>query len=269
MIARLLVLSLCTLAAVPAVAQPAAAPAVDVTALAKEQQNPISSLTSIPLQFNFDTGGGLEEQTSLLLNAQPVIPFRLTSGWNAISRTVFPITSMPGPDGTRYAGIGDIQLQLFITPARKQKVIWGAGPVVSAPTATTTPLETGSWALGPTFVTLTMSGPWVVGALMNNVWTISDTGADKRVNQFLLQPFINFNLANGWAIATVPIITANWEAESGQQWTVPVGVGISRTTVFSGRPMVLSLHYYHNVVRPDTAPSSQLRMMCVLLFPKR
>ncbi len=101
MIARLLILSLCTLAAIPAWAQQAAAPPVDVTALAKEQQNPISSLTSIPLQFNFDTGGGLEDQTSLLLNAQPVIPFRVSSGWNAISRTVVPIANLPGPEGTR------------------------------------------------------------------------------------------------------------------------------------------------------------------------
>ncbi len=141
--------------------------------------------------------------------------------------------------------------------------------MLSAPTATTSGLETGSWALGPTFVALAMPGPWVVGTLVNNVWTIADAGDDKKVNQFLLQPFVNYNLAKGWAIATVPIITANWEAESGQQWTVPVGLGISRTTVFSGRPMVLGVHYYKNVVHPDTGPSSQLRFMVVMLFPRR
>ena len=269
MIARLLILSLCAIAAIPAWAQQAAGPPVDVTALAKEQQNPISSLTSIPLQFNFDTGGGLEDQTSLLLNAQPVIPFRVSSGWNAISRTVVPIASLPGPEDTRQSGVGDIQLQLYLTPSKARGVIWGAGPVVSAPTATTAGLETGSWAIGPTFVALAMPGPWVVGTLVNNVWTISDAGDDRKVNQFLLQPFVNYNLAKGWAIASVPIITANWEADSGQEWTVPLGLSISRTTVFSGRPMVLGLHYYHNVVHPDTAASSQLRFMVVLLFPKR
>ena len=131
-------------------------------------------------------------------------------------------------------------MQLYLTPSKGDKVIWGAGPVVSAPTATTSGLQTGSWAAGPTFVALTMPGPWVIGALVNNVWTFSDAGDGPKVNQFLLQPFVNFNFGKGWAISTVPIITANWDAESGQQWTVPVGAGISRTTVFSGRPMVLA-----------------------------
>jgi hypothetical protein len=106
-------------------------------------------------------------------------------------------------------------------------------------------------------------------ALVDNVWTFSDAGDDPTMNQFLLQPFVNDNFGKGWAISTVPIITANWDAESGQQWTVPVGLGISRTTAFSGRPMTLALHYYHNVVHPDAAAGGQLRFMWVLLFPKK
>jgi hypothetical protein len=126
------------------------------------QQNPISSLVSVPLQFNFNTGGGLEDQTFLLLNAQPVIPFRVNEHWNAISRTVVPIASVPGPDATRSSGVGDIQLQLYFTPSKSGSFVWGGGPVMSAPTATTGGLKTGSWAAGPTFVALTMPGPWVL-----------------------------------------------------------------------------------------------------------
>jgi hypothetical protein len=253
----------------PLAAQATDAPPADVNALAKQQQNPISSLVSVPLQFNFNTGGGLEDQTFLLLNAQPVIPFRVNEHWNAISRTVVPIASVPGADGTSSSGIGDIQLQLYLTPSKSGSFVWGGGPVVSAPTATTSGLKTGSWAAGPTFVALTMPGPWVVGVLANNVWTFSDAGDDTKMNQFLLQPFVNLNFGKGWALSSVPIITANWDADSGQQWTVPVGLGIGRTTVFSGRPMLLAVHYYANVVHPDAAASSQLRFMVVFLFPKR
>ena len=89
------------------------------------------------------------------------------------------------------------------------------------------------------------------------------------MNQFLLQPFVNFNFGKGWALSTVPVITANWDAESGQKWTVPVGAGISRTLVFSGRPMTLAMHYYHNAVHPDAAAANQVRFMVVMLFPKR
>ena len=49
----------------------------------------------------------------------------------------------------------------------------------------------------------------------------------------------------GYAIAFAPSITANWDAASGQQWTVPlgIGIGISRTTVFNRGPMTLGVQY--------------------------
>jgi hypothetical protein len=249
---------------------PPTASATDTTALAKEQQNPISSMTTIPWQFNFNSGGELEDRTLFLLNVQPVMPFKVSDRWNMIVRTIAPVLSAPGPETTRYTGLGDIQEQIYLTPSKGGKVIWGAGAVLSMPTATTAAGETGSWAAGPTFVALTMPGPWVIAAVVNNVWTFSDSGSTTKVNQFLLQPFINFNFGKGWAISTVPVITAHWDAESGQQWTVPIGAGISRTTVFSGRPpMTLAIHYYRNVVHPDAAAANQVRFMVVMLFPKK
>ena len=248
---------------------PPAPAAADTTAMAKEQQNPISSMATMPWQFNFNSGGGLEDRTFFLLNVQPVLPFKVSADWNMIVRTVVPVVSAPGPETSRYTGIGDIQEQLYLTPSKGSTVTWGFGPVVSMPTATTAAMQTGSWAAGPSFVALAMPGPWVVGALINNVWTFSDSGSDTKVNQFLLQPFVNYNFGKGWALSTVPVITANWDAESGQKWTVPIGAGISRTAVFSGKPMTLALHYYRNVVRPDNAGADQVRFMVVMLFPKR
>ena len=124
-------------------------PAVDATALAKEQQNPISSMATIPWQMNFNSGGGLEDGTFFLLNVQPVIPFKVSDGWNMIVRTIVPIVSMPGP-GARpgYSGIGDIQEQVYLTPSKGGKFIWGAGPVVSMPTATAAPLQNGQLGRG-------------------------------------------------------------------------------------------------------------------------
>ena len=83
-----------------------------------------------------------------------------------------------------------------------------------------------------------------------------------------MQPFINFNFGKGWALGFAPLITANWDAESGNEWTVPLGVGISRTTVFNRRPMTLGLQYYYNVERPDGSGASQLRFVISLIYPK-
>jgi len=36
---------------------------------------------------------------------------------------------------------------------------------------------------------------------------------------------VNYNLPDGWYLSTAPIITANWESNSDDRWTVPVGGG--------------------------------------------
>ncbi|WPB74950.1 hypothetical protein KYC5002_38890 [Archangium violaceum] len=68
---------------------------------------------------------------------------------------------------------------------------------------------------------------------------------------------------------TAPLLTANWEATRGERWTVPVGIGVSKTTVFRRQPLSLAVQYYHNVVRPDDAAANQLRFVFSLLFPTK
>ena len=245
---------------------PASAPH-DVTALAKETQNPVGNVISIPFQFNFNGGGGLDDETLFTLNVQPVIPFKLTHGWNLIARTIIPISSAPKPDGSRYSGVGDINQQFFFTPAAPGAIIWGAGPVLSLPTSTAVPTNTGSWGAGVGGVVVKMAGPFVLGGLLSQVWPMADTGGEPEVNLFTLQPFLNVNFGAGYALGFAPVITANWDAEPGERWTVPLGIGISRTTVFSGRPITLAAQYYHNVTRPEAGPGNQLRLVMTLLFP--
>ena len=100
---------------------------------------------SVPLQFNFNTGGDLEERTLFNLNLQPVIPFSVTSSWKLILRTIVPINSFPAADDGRASGVGDIQTQAFFTPARPGSAHLGRGPGFSLPTATVAPAETVRW----------------------------------------------------------------------------------------------------------------------------
>jgi len=265
----LLLTLLLTVSVVQVDAQEASEHPPDASELAKQTQNPVASLISVPFQFNFNSGGGLGDGTFFNLNFQPVIPFRLNDEWNMIARTIVPVISLPGPQGLRFSGIADIQEQIFISPAKSGRLIWGLGPIVSIPAATTAPAQTGSWAAGPTFVALTMPGHWVLGALVNNVWTFADSGDSTEVNQFLLQPFVNYNFGKGWAISTGPGITANWDAPDGQKWTVPMGIGIGRTLVFDKRPMTLAVQYYHNVEHPDNVAANQVRFQITLLYPKK
>jgi hypothetical protein len=248
-------------------AAPVPAAAQSTTELAKATQNPVSNIVSAPLQFNFNGGGGLEDQTLFNLNFQPVMPIRISSAVNLIYRAIVPINSFPGPTDQRNGGVGDIQQQLFFTPAQPGKTIWGVGPMFSLPTATAVPAQTGTWGGGVSAVVLAMPGPWVVGSLVTQVWPMSDTGGSPETDVFSWQYFINYNFGQGWAISSAPTIVANWDAPDGQQWTVPFGAGITRTVVLKGQPMSLGFQYYKNVERPDTGPGTQVRFNVSFIFP--
>jgi hypothetical protein len=233
--------------------------------LAKETQNPVANLVSLPLQFNFYTAGGLGPNTQMVFNVQPVLPLPVTKHWLLISRTIVPFLSMPLP--VRTGGIGDIQEQAYFTAAKPGKFTWGVGPVLSFPTATNLLARTGQWGAGPTAVGLVMPGHWVIGALANNIWRIGGEAHNQVLNSFLVQPFINYNLPYAWSISTAPIITANWSAPSGEKWTVPIGIGVGKITHIDKQPMSLGLQYYHNLEHPRFAGAEQVRFIASFLWP--
>ena len=59
--------------------------------LAKKLANPISSLISVPFQYNYDWRFGPSDADRHLLNIQPVVPTKLTPNWNLIIRTILPV----------------------------------------------------------------------------------------------------------------------------------------------------------------------------------
>jgi len=239
----------------------------DLSALAKASQNPVANMNSIPFQWNFYSGGGLGAQSMSILNVQPVLPLPINSKWLLISRTIVPIVNMPAPGGERYEGIADIQQQFYFSPKGGGGLIWGVGPVLSLPTSNQPATETGQYALGPTAVALSAGTKFVYGALVNNLWKIAGSDEHTPINSFFLQPFVSYNFPGGWAITTAPGITANWNAETGQQWTVPLGMGLSKVTVVAKTPVNVMMQYYGNAVRPDGAPAGLVRLQFVLMFP--
>jgi len=242
------------------------------TELAKKAQNPVADLISVPLQNNFNFGVGPKNVTQYVLNVQPVIPFELTSEWNLITRTILPIINQPSPaDGvSSNFGLGDINPTLFLSPAKPGALIWGVGPTFTFPTATDTALGRGKWSMGPAAVALTMQGPWVLGALVNQQWSFAGDSDRRSVSQMLIQPFVNYNLPDGWYLTTSPIFTANWMADSGERWTVPLGGGFGKLWRVGnvGLPVNTQLQAFYNVEKPQGAAEWTLRFQVQVLLPK-
>jgi hypothetical protein len=237
--------------------------------LREKTQNPVSDLISLPLQNNFDFGIGPSKATRWVLNVQPVIPFKLTENWNLITRTIIPIINQgsPAPGVPAVFGLGDLNPTFFISPAKPSSLIWGAGPTFTLPTGTDPALTAGQWAAGPAVVVLKMKEPWVFGALANHQWDYAGW-RNRPYNRTLIQPFINYNLPNGWYLNSAPIITADWENRSGDEWLVPLGAGVGKIHRLGKLPVNAQLGVYYNVVTPDNGPDWQLRFQVQFLFPK-
>jgi hypothetical protein len=242
----------------------------------------VSDLISVPFQNNWNFDVGPLERTQYVLNIQPVIPIPLNEDWNLITRTIIPIISQPAffreappglpsfvPDDDRTTGLGDINFSAFFSPAKPSKLIWGIGPTFLLPTATDDTLGSERWGAGPAAVALTIQGPWVYGALVNNIWSFAGDEDREDVNTFLLQPFVNYNLPKGWYLSSVPIITANWEADdSDDRWTVPVGGGFGKILRIGKLPVNFQLQAFYNVEKPEFGADWQLRFQVQFLFPK-
>lgn len=243
-------------------------PPHDLTELAKKSQNPVSNLISVPLQNNFNFGMGPDYGTGFNLNVQPVLPLALNRDWNLIARPIIPVYDIPIGEG-RYKGcLGDITLETFLTPSKNRKFIWGVGPMAIFPSATDPLLGSGKWCLGPSVVGVFMEGPWVAGALITQAWSIGGKSARPDIAPFGIQPFINYNFGKGWAVGTSPQITADWEQNRRESWTVPLGGSISRTFVLCKQPMSLALASYYNVDKPTGVADWQARVALTLMFPE-
>jgi hypothetical protein len=112
---------------------------------------------------------------------------------------------------------------------------------------------------------IAQGAPKGAGAMMGAI----DSG-DIHINQFFSQWFVNYNMRDGWYLITAPIITANWKADSGNKWTVPVGGGVGKIFRWGkAPPMNTSVQGHSNAVKPDAIGRWVLRIQFQLMLPKR
>lgn len=179
--------------------------------LAKELANPVSTLINVPFQQNFDYNIGPERGAKYLLNFQPVIPVKISSGLNLINRIIFPIVNqydvIPHSSQT---GLGDISYSAFFAP-KLGGFILGIGPIVSIPSATDSLIGSKKLGIGPSLVMLSQSGHLTIGALANNIWSVA--GADYRpeFNSLFIQPFINYGFNGGFTLGLVSENSYDWK----------------------------------------------------------
>jgi len=251
---------------------PARAAEGDTQALARAAQNPVAAVISLPLQSNTNFNIGPYERTNEVFNVQPVVPISLTDEWNLIVRVIVPFIYQPNPafKSGGWSGLGDINPTFFLSPAKASKFVWGVGPSFTLPTSSNEFLGSEKWSVGPAAVGLVITGPWVIGALVNHQWSFAGAKDRERVDATVIQPFINYNFPDGWYLTSSPVLTANWNAppDTGT-WTIPIGGGAGKVFRVAGQAMNAQLAAYYNIEKPTEYSSDwQLRAQLTFLFPR-
>jgi len=239
--------------------------------LAKQVQNPVADLISVPFQNNTTYNIGPNDRAANTLNIQPVIPVHLSEDVLLISRIIVPIVYQPtltSPGGGT-SGVGDANPTFFLSPGRPGKFIWGVGPVFLLPTATQTAIGTGKWSVGPSAVGLLQTKHWTVGALANQLWSFAGLDNRSSVSLMTVQYFVNYNLPHAWYLSSSPILTFNWKASAGNEWTVPFGGGVGKILRLGKLPLNGQLQGYYNLRSANATEigSWQIRIQLAFLFP--
>ena len=113
-----------------------------------------------------------------------------------------------------------------------------------------------------------MRKPWVFTIQGRQLWSFAGDSDRPDVDQLVIQPLIMYGLRNKWALVTDMVIVANWEANSENRWTVPLGGGIAKFLTIGIQPLMARLEAYYNIERPVGAPDWSINLLVRLFFPR-
>lgn len=248
--------------------------AQDAAEMARKLQDPLANIKALMTDndVNFNTGN---DQTSYGFQLQPVYAVSFDeAGFNLINRMVIPIMGYapgaqrpilgtdPLPSGSGYEwGLSDIALQFFFSPKTEGTWKWGFGPTFTLRTRTNDQFAGPGWGAGPIAVLVGGVGNLSIAAITGHVW------GQQNFSLTILQPMLFYNIGeNGWTVHYNNIISHDWDASSGNAWTVPLGLGVSKTYALGKLGIEPLMGFYWNAVKPEGAADQILKWSVNLLF---
>lgn len=237
--------------------------------LAKKLANPLASMISVPVKFNWDTGIGPADADRSTLLVQPVIPFDLNRDWNLITRTIIPYIHAQSPvaGGSSESGLGDITQSFFFSPKAPTAGgwIWGVGPALLYPSASNDKLGSEKWGAGPTAVLLKQENGWSYGALANHIASFAGSNDRANISATFIQPFLAYTTPKAMTVSINMESTYDWK---GRQWTVPLNLTVSQLMKFGRLPVSLAVGARSYVERPAGGPDWGLSFTATFILPK-
>ncbi len=238
----------------------------------KVARNPFADEIKLTFEEDFTFNEGRYDGSANSLQIQPTIPLLIAGDWLLVTRVVataiaYQPNSLARSGGT--TGSGDTTISCFLTPIHAGKLIWGVGPAVLIPTATSNPLGAGKWGVGPTGAALVEPEWGSAGVLVQNIWSVAGGSNRTPVNQLQIEPLFSYNLPRGWYVTSNPTIVADWTQLTGERWLLPIGGGAGSSFNIGKQAVDSNLTVYWNAIRPANqfSPKWQLNLEFTFLFP--
>lgn len=255
--------------------------------IAKKLADPNATLGSLSFPLDYIQYEGdfadADAQSAWKLSFQPSLPYSLGEGVNLFVRPLIPLLIdqpvplaadqpiLPLPDSSGFDSqgveLGDISFDVAVGKTFPGRIVLLGGLVGTLPTATKDALGLDQYLLGPEFYLGKVSDWGSFGVLLTHQWDIAgEDSFDTSVTGG--QYFFTYNLKNAWQIQMTPTFSYNHEADSGQELTFPLGIGVARTVVIGNTPWKFHLQYWKYVEKPDAfGPDFQIRFSVTPVVP--
>jgi hypothetical protein len=215
----------------------------------------------------------------------PVLPFQLTENWRVVVRPVIPINSFDVPSDVNFipgippqisvgfereTGLGDIVLMTAFGTNEMVKPpnIFGFGTTMMFDTASDDEIGTGKNSIGPMAMAMHIDDKWIYGLIAQHWESVSGDSERNDVSLTDLQYIGRYRLSPETNIGFSPNIRYNWEADSGDRWSIPVGLGMDTMISLGPIPAKFGIEFYHYVKQPDPfGPEWQLRLFLSPVLP--
>ena len=260
-----------------------------LAAVSAAMDNPVGELLILQNQLDVisvDFPKLDEQEIALSLKIIPTFPVPINDDWNLISRVILQYNSVPinkklgdlagysldqisqSGDLTETlqdlkedpfddtTGFGDLIYLGLIAPKVPKKteggtLLWGVGPTLMFDTAEEDVLGTGANSAGVGGLLAYITPKLRLGILPMQFWSYDENDNRGDVNLLNMQYFAFYSPNPTTSIGMMPNITVNWDADSGEKLTLPVGLGINKTMFLGKLPIRIGAEYHYNVVHPD------------------
>jgi len=265
----------------------------NMAAVAEALANPLSALWMLNMQndlafWDGDIADDTKVQNTFVF--QPVISLGLTKQWRVILRPVIPVLSFDTvrgfdvieiesenralpfilrPDFDRTTGLGDIVLWTALSNKFKPPNVFGFGPTIMLPTATSKRLGTEKYSAGPMALAAHVGEKWIFGIVAQHWWSFAGANDRDDVNLTDVQYILRYRLTPTTNIGAGPSIRYNWNARrSGDKLTFPVGLGADTVIKIGPLPVKIGIEGHYFVESPDTfGPEWQVRFVFTPVIP--